>query len=47
MVTSRTFLGHVVYVKGIKVEKAKIEVISKLPQQKSKRAIIFKTCMIL
>ena len=33
MVTFRIILGHVVFVKGIEINKAKIDVISKLPQQ--------------
>ena len=32
-------LGHVVSIKGIEVDKAKIEVISKLPQQKIVRDV--------
>ena len=39
MVTSRIILGHIVSVKEIEVDKAKIEVISKLPQQKTIRGV--------
>ena len=39
MVISRIVLGHVISVKGIEVEKAKIEVISKLPQPKTVRDV--------
>ena len=39
MVTSRIILGHVVSVKGIEVDKAKIEVIYKLSQQKIVRDV--------
>ena len=39
MVTSAIVLGHVVYIKGIEVDKAKIKVISKLPQQKIVRNV--------
>ena len=34
MVTSRIILGHIVFIKGIEVDKEKIKVVSKLPQQK-------------
>ena len=37
MVTSGIVLGHIISVKGIEVDKAKIEVISKLPQPKTVR----------
>ena len=49
MVTSGIVLGHVVSVKGIKVDKAKIEVISKLSQPKIFRdeRSFFRTCRIL
>ncbi|XP_024042132.1 uncharacterized protein LOC112099218 [Citrus clementina] len=39
MVTSGIVLGHVVSIKGIEVDKAKIEVISKLPQPKTVRDV--------
>ena len=39
MVTSGIILGHVVSVKGIEVDKARIEVISKLSQQKIVRDV--------
>ena len=39
MVTSGIVLGHVVSVKGIEVDKVKIEVISKLSQQKIVRDV--------
>ena len=39
MVTSGIVLGHVVSIKGIEVDKAKIEVISKLPQPKIVRDV--------
>ena len=39
MVTSGIVLGHVVSVKGIEIDKAQIEVISKLPQPKKFRDV--------
>ena len=39
MLTSVIVLGHVVSVKGIEVDKAKIEVISELPQPKTVRDV--------
>ena len=39
MVTSGIVLGHVVSIKGIEVDKSIIEVISKLPQQKTVRDV--------
>ena len=41
MVTSGIGFGHVVSVKGIEVDKAKIKVISKLPQPKTVRDMRF------
>ena len=39
MTTSEIILGHVVSSQGIEVDKAKIEVISKLPPQKTVREV--------
>ena len=39
MVTSEIVLGHVVSVKRIEVDKAKIKIITKLPQPKTVRDV--------
>ena len=47
MVTSKIVLGHVVSVEGIEVDKVKIEVISKLSQQKNFSSISKPLCNLL